>query len=94
MCWDSPKAAASPTRICIHRDQVLQLFGAFPLAGMLEQGVSVQSQSTGGCLTYESNVRFALRFMIDKDVVSGLPLKTHTHEAVAEKRHWWLPHLL
>jgi len=22
-----------------------------------------------GCLTYESNVRFALRFMIDKDVV-------------------------
>eukprot|EP00983_Pelagomonas_calceolata_P102193 1158779-Pelagomonas_calceolata.AAC.2 len=33
-------------------------------------GIRVGDRTMGGCLTYESNVRFALRFMIDKNVVS------------------------
>uniref|UniRef100_A0A7S3QWA8 DNA polymerase n=1 Tax=Dunaliella tertiolecta TaxID=3047 RepID=A0A7S3QWA8_DUNTE len=42
-----------------------------PCKGMLEMGIRVGDRTMGGCLTYESNVRFALRFMIDKNVVGG-----------------------
>jgi len=40
-------------------------------SGLLEMGVNVNGRTLSGCMTYESNVQFALRFMIDKNIVSG-----------------------
>lgn len=42
-----------------------------PLAAVLEAGINVNGRCLGGCLTYESNVLFALRFMIDLGVVGA-----------------------
>lgn len=56
--------------------------------GILEQGVYIESLNMSrGFTTYESNVLFALRFMIDHDVVGGnwveLPAGVHTYQGPA-----------
>lgn len=57
-------------------------------AGILEQGVYIESLNMSrGFTTYESNVLFALRFMIDHEVVGGnwveLPAGLHTYQGPA-----------
>jgi DNA polymerase delta subunit 1 len=39
--------------------------------GILEKGINIEGVGQRSFLTYESNVLFALRFMIDCDVVGG-----------------------
>jgi DNA polymerase delta subunit 1 len=41
------------------------------VAGILERGINIEGLGQRCFLTYESNVLFALRFMIDCDVVGG-----------------------
>lgn len=52
------------------------LFNHFPhilhvLAGILEKGIHIDGIGVRSFLTYESNVLFALRFMIDCNIVGG-----------------------
>ena len=62
---------------------------AYPVStGILEQGVYIESLNMSrGFTTYESNVLFALRFMIDHEVVGGnwveLPAGMHTYQGPA-----------
>lgn len=54
-------------------------------AGILEQGIHIDSLNMSRAFTtFESNVLFALRFMIDHDVVGGnwveLPAGHHTFQ--------------
>lgn len=62
---------------------------AYPVStGILEQGVYIESLNMSrGFTTYESNVLFALRFMIDHKVVGGnwveLPAGMHTYQGPA-----------
>jgi hypothetical protein len=42
-------------------------------AAMLESGISDSRCSVEPCTTYESNVLYALRFMVDKGIVSRNP---------------------
>ena len=58
--------------------------------GILEQGVYIESLNMSrGFTTYESNVLFALRFMIDHGVVGGnwveLPAAMHTYQGPANR---------
>lgn len=39
--------------------------------GILERGILIEGLGQKCFLTYESNVLFALRFMIDRDIVGG-----------------------
>lgn len=41
------------------------------LAGILDRGIQIDGLGMKSFLTYESNVLFALRFMIDCNVVGG-----------------------
>ena len=60
-------------------------------AGILEQGVYIESLNMSRRFTtFESNVLFALRFMIDHEVVGGnwveLPAGHHTYEEPASSK--------
>lgn len=52
------------------------------MLGILEKGINIDGIGQRCFLTYESNVLFALRFMIDCDIVGGnwveLPARTYT----------------
>ena len=55
------------------------------VAGILEQGIHIESLNMSRSFTtFESNVLFALRFMIDHEVVGGnwveLPAGQHTYQ--------------
>ncbi len=59
-------------------------------AGILEQGIHIESLNMSRSFTtFESNVLFALRFMIDHDVVGGnwveLPAGHHTFQGPDHK---------
>jgi len=41
------------------------------LAGILEKGINIEGIGSKSFLTYESNILFALRFMIDCNIVGG-----------------------
>lgn len=41
------------------------------LAGILERGIQIDGLGCKSSITYESNVLFALRFMIDCNIVGG-----------------------
>ena len=41
------------------------------VAGILERGIQIEGLGNRNFLTYESNVLFALRFMIDCNIVGG-----------------------
>lgn len=41
------------------------------LAGILDRGIQIDGFGVKSFITYESNVLFALRFMIDRNIVGG-----------------------
>lgn len=41
------------------------------MAGILERGITIDGTGSKNFLTYESNILFALRFMIDCNIVGG-----------------------
>ena len=52
---------------------------------ILEQGIAVPGLGQRSFLTFESNVVYTLRFMIDREIVGGnwleLPAGTYSHQA-------------
>lgn len=43
----------------------------FKLPGILDRGIQIDGLGTKSFMTYESNVLYALRFMIDCNIVGG-----------------------
>lgn len=43
----------------------------FQMPGILDRGIQIDGVGTKTFMTYESNVLFALRFMVDCNVVGG-----------------------
>lgn len=83
-CWSSILCATC----CLHAATTASIPTVCVRTGILEQGVYIESLNMSrGFTTYESNVLFALRFMIDHDVVGGnwveLPAGVHTYQGPA-----------